>query len=185
MATKPLGFDSHRLKYGQIGESKIATWLRRTRGSYVLPAYEKEIDNNKGPRLFCPTGELVVPDMLAINGQKVSWIEAKHKSVFSWHRITKRWVTGINIRHYNDYLEVAKVTPWPIWLLFLHEKDRELSRDEPWPCPTGLFGQQLEILNQRINHTSDKWGNSGMVYWAYDNLKKLASLEEINQVYFG
>ena len=178
MAETALDFSS-KLAYGQIGESKIAVWLRM-QGRFVLPAYEKEIDNNKGPRLFCPDGNLVVPDMLVINGEKVNWIEAKHKSVFSWHRNTRRWVTGINIKHYNQYLEVARVTPWPVWLLFLHEKDRELGRDEPWPCPVGLFGERLDILNQNENHRSDKWAN-GMVYWAHETLNYLASLDEVNR----
>ena len=42
---------SDTLKQGQLGESLIAKWLRR-QGWSILPAYEKEIDNGKGPRLF-------------------------------------------------------------------------------------------------------------------------------------
>lgn len=178
MATGLLDFKTQLLPYGQLGESKIAMWLKRN-GRLVLPAYEKEIDNGKGPRLFCGNGDLVVPDMLVLSGDKVSWIEAKHKSVFTWHRNTNRWTTGVSKRHYIDYLEVARITPWPVWLLFLHEKDSEPARNEPWPCPVGLFGQELSILNQCINHESDKWGG-GMVYWAHKNLKLLASLREIN-----
>lgn len=182
MATRILNTFKNKLAYGQIGESKIAVWLR-AQGRYVLPAYEKEIDNNKGPHLFCPTGELVVPDMLVINGLKVAWIEAKHKSVFSFYRKKGQWETGINLRHYGQYLQVAQVISWPIWILFLHEKDRDLSRPgEPWPCPTGLFGQSIEILKTRVSHTSDRWAN-GMIYWAHKDLKELASLKEVNQVY--
>lgn len=179
MATKALSFN-RSLPFGQLGESKIALWLR-ARGHYVLPAYEKEIENGKGPRLFCPNGELVVPDMLVFRGKEVNWIEAKHKSVFSWYRIGQRWVTGVDERHYLDYLEVARLSPWPVWVLFLHEKDRDASRDEPWPCPTGLFGQNLDVLKGCISHTSPNWGK-GMVYWARESLMLMATLERVNQV---
>lgn len=74
------------LEFGKIGESDIAYWLR-DRNNCVLPIYEKEIDEGKGPRLFSPNGEHIVPDMLVL--PEVEWIEAKHKSVFTWHRDRK------------------------------------------------------------------------------------------------
>ena len=34
--------------------------------------------------------------------------------------MTGHWVTGIDLRNYEDYLRVQAISPWPIWLLFLH-----------------------------------------------------------------
>lgn len=170
------------LAAGQMGESRIARWLNR-RGWAVLPVYEKEIHTGKGPRLFAPDGQLIALDMLAFHPgrQKALWIEAKHKTVFSWYRAKERWVTGIDMRHYRDYLRVADLSPWPVWLLFLHAEAYG-PRAEPYPCPTGLFGQTLDYLRVHESHRHKNWGHSGMVYWAYESLKQLATLSEVYAV---
>lgn len=79
-----------QLERGKIGESLIAEWLKR-KGYHILPVYEKEISEGKGPQIFTAEGRgLVAPDLLAFKSDKMQWVEAKHKSVFSWHRITGR-----------------------------------------------------------------------------------------------
>lgn len=169
-----------KLAFGKIGESEIAKWLNK-KGWNVLPVYEKQIDEGKGPQLFTPSKNLIAPDLFAFKPlvNNALWIEAKHKTVFSWHRITQRWTTGIDLRHYNDYLEVADLSPWPVWLLFLHSQSSVSSRNEPWPCPTGLYGRTLEKLKVNENHRSNKWGRSGMVYWAEASLIKLAEMDQL------
>jgi hypothetical protein len=166
-----------QLNYGQMGESRIARWLR-AHGFTVLPVYEKEISTGKGPQLFSLDNSLIAPDMLAFRGKTVKWIEAKHKTVFSWYRIGNRWVTGIDQKHYNDYIKVALISPWPVWLLFLHENAN--TAEGPGNCPTGLFGQELLWLADHESHRSDKWGKSGMVYWAHATLRPLCSLVTID-----
>lgn len=169
------------LTQGQAGESTIARWFI-SRGNAVLPVYEKEIDTGKGPQLFCLDGQFAAPDLLLFSAvaQRIIWIEAKHKSVFSWHRLTGRWTTGIDLRHYKEYRQVEKRTGWPVWLMFLHAKDRDLSRPrEPWPCPTGLYGAKLSDLANCENHRSSKWAK-GMVYWRESSLHKFAELGDLN-----
>lgn len=176
------------LQRGQVGESRIATWMRK-RGWAVLPVYELEIDTGKGPRLFAPEGrQLIAPDMFAFKMNKAGearWIEAKHKTHFSWHRITGRWVTGIDKRHYEDYCRVDDETPFPVWLLFLHAESKAWHKDvemgAPATCPTGLFGRPLKQLRDCVNHMHDNWGRTGMVYWAHDSLTRLAALDEVTQ----
>lgn len=169
-----------RLSFGKIGEGLIANWFKR-KGYIALPIYEKQIDEGKGPQLFTSNRNLIAPDLLMFNfdkdGEKVFWIEAKHKSAFTWHRITQRWTTGIDLKHYQDYLEVDKLTPWPVWLIFLHEKG--IAKDSPDGCPTGLFGRELSYLNEHENHRHGNWGKGGMVYWAHETLLKLATLVEV------
>lgn len=164
------------LAMGQTGETAIARWLRG-RGFTVLPVYEKIVDTGKGPQLFMPEGTLVAPDMLVFKGHDALWVEAKHKTAFSWHRNTGRWVTGIDMRHYRDYCQVDDYSPWSVWLLFLHKGGQ--AKDSPADSPAGLFGETLSKLRFCINHTSDKWGTSGMVYWAHENLRLIAPLEEV------
>jgi len=43
------------LSMGKIGESRIARWLNR-RGLHVIPVYEKEVSEGKGPTLFAAEG---------------------------------------------------------------------------------------------------------------------------------
>jgi len=172
----PAASFERQLTFGKVGESLIAGWFKR-KGYAVLPVYEIEAHTGKGPQVFLQTAELIAPDMLCFMGQKVFWIEAKHKSVFSWHRITRRWVTGIDRRHYHDYLKVAEASPWPVWLMFLHRND--YTNEPPHNCPSGLFGGELKRLKDNVNHEHDNWGKSGMVYWAHETLLQLATLEEV------
>jgi len=177
-----------RLAFGQIAETYIALWLRRVRGYSILPIYEKEIDNGKGPRFFTPNNELVAPDMLVMKGDKMMWIEAKRKTVFSWYGIGGYWETGIDLHHYQQYQCIAANYPWPVWLLFLHESDQTDARDihrwdAPATCPAGLYGGSLKHLQENESHRDSRWGRSGMVYWAHNKLTQLATLDEVKAAY--
>ncbi len=143
------------LKQGKIGESAIATYFRN-KGYAVLPAYEIEIETGKGPRLYAPDKELISPDMLVFRSDKCFWIEAKHKTAFSWHRLTQRWVTGIDLKHYEHYCVVDESSPWPVWLLFLHRGGQ--AKDSPPDSPAGLFGNTLAYLKDNENHRHQNWG---------------------------
>jgi hypothetical protein len=171
------------LAYGQLGESIIARWVL-ARGNSVLPVYEKEIDSGKGPRLFCTDGTLVVPDMLVLPALK--FVEAKHKTVFSWHRTSSDWCTGIDQRHFSQYQRVEQLTGLQVWLLFLHQSDKPHPRDIaagcPERCPVGLFGNSLRYLAAHEHHRSEKWGTSGMVYWSDGDLQLLERLDDLQQL---
>lgn len=180
-----MNFDAS-LKFGQIGEGYISRWLRG-RGWHMLPVYETELDTGKGPRLFMAQSsdrsELIAPDMLAMRDGKFIWFEAKRKTRFSWYRIHKKWVTGIDKRHYLDYIEVQKQVAIPLWVLFLHTNSDAWSEDvrqgAPLVCPTGLFGGEITHLKDCINHESDKYGPTGMVYWSYETLTMLATTQDV------
>jgi len=47
------------------------------------------------------------------------------------------------------------------------------AKDSPI-SPSGLFGNEINKLEKTINHSSDLWGKSGMVYWNKEDLVKLA-----------
>lgn len=169
---------------GIVGESLIARWLR-ARGCTIIPAYEKEIDTGKGPRLFAPDRLLVAPDMLTLTPfpkTPIVWVEAKHKDVFSWYRIGGYWTTGIDLKHYRDYCAIADTYPYPVHLFFLHRSERSTKPQfalDPWPCPTGLFSQDIAILRANESHRSDRHGRSGMVYWNVSALRFRASLADV------
>lgn len=184
--SQPVAFTEY-LTFGQVGESRIAYWLR-ARGYHVLPIYEKEIDNGKGPRLFMaansPAPQLIAPDMLIMREGVLMWIEAKHKRRFSWYGIGGYWVTGVDKRHYLDYIAVQERTTLPVWLMFLHTNSDTWHEDvrkwrAPKACPVGLYGNRLADLVNHISHDSDRHGTSGMVYWNIASLRLLASLDDV------
>lgn len=164
------------LQVGLIGESLIASWLM-SKGWNVLPVYEVENDN-KGPRLFSQQGKLIAPDAFAFKANKALFVEVKHKTAFSWYRKRQIWNTGIDLNHYNHYIEVAKLSNIEVWLLFLHKGGQ--AKDSP-PSPSGLYGGELSYLQKCEDHrcSPDEYGNSGMVYWNKDDLKHLATIEEV------
>lgn len=183
------------LAIGKVGEGLIAKYMM-SRGNSVLPVYEIEKATGKGPQLFFDCGEYVAPDMIVFTDGGVMFIEAKHKSVFSWHRKSMRWTTGIDLRHYEDYLLVSAKTKTPVWLLFYHKEDNpsanDLSFGCPNKCPTGLYGGNLAFLVSHENHRSLPYdfsrgsfvghGKSGMVYWSENILKKIATKEEVELI---
>jgi len=177
-----MGRFEQNLSMGQVGESLISKWLQ-SRGHAIFPAYQIEQSSGKGPQLFSSEGDLVLPDLLAFRDGEVRWFEAKHKTCFTWHRISGRWTTGIDLRHYGEYCEVAEKTSLPVWLLFWHPQEKPDARDVahgcPEACPTGLFGNDLSILRNTENHRSDKWGRSGMVYWAASSLRLIARASDL------
>lgn len=181
-----------QLSTGQIAEGYIARWLM-ARGAAVMPAYKIEISHGKGPQLFTAEGDFVLPDMLVFSPKKILWAEAKQKTVFTWHRISGQWTTGIDLHHYTQYLHVAKQTRLPVWLFFFHVEDRPSPMDVrhgcPSDCPTGLYAEDLFTLVGKESHrckpkngahaTHVGHGKSGMVYWAESALRKQAEREEV------
>jgi len=175
--------------YGRVAESQIARWLIHAEGWITFPAYEIEIPSGKGPRLFTFIEELIVPDILAMRYKhrkfQLRWHEAKHKTRFSWHWTSKNWQTGIDLRHYNDYIEVQKQTV-EVYILFLHScstpSKSDLEHDSPALCPTGLFGRPLSYLMEHVHH-KDAFDRNGreypMVYWNHSDLELLATLEQV------
>ena len=115
--------------------------------------------------------------MQIYRGKKVLWVEAKRKTAFACHRISQSWTTGIDLRHYKDYCKIDIESPFHVYILFLQEGGQ--AKDSPPNSPSGLYGNWLSYLKKNEHHRHKNWGNSGMVYWNLDSLKKLAALEEL------
>ena len=167
------------LKHGKIGEGLIANWLK-SRGWHIQPVYEKEMHTGKGPQIYTASNtQLIAPEMLVFNELgRFKWVEAKTKSAFSWNRVLGVWVTGIDLRHYKDYLEVSRLSTLPVCLMFLHLDGEAKDTPSGMVSPTGLYYGEITYLSKNESHRSDKWAN-GMVYWGCDTLKKIADLHEV------
>lgn len=172
------------LAFGHIAESAIARWLRN-RGRLVLPVYDIEYETGKGQRVFAAgAAQFCAPDLMVFGGREpVQWIEAKHKTVFTWYRKKQQWQTGIDLNHWRDYLAVRAQTGVPVWILFLHRISKPDRRDIiagcPDECPVGLFGQEIRRLEHTFDHTDWRHGRHGMVYWNHASLTQYANLGEV------
>lgn len=174
-----------------MGESVIASWLR-SKGYTVLPAYEKTVDDWKGPRLFLPNGKLVAPDMFALitrgDETRAMWVEAKTKSRFSWYRKDGAWQTGIDEPYFRDYIDLQRVHKLPVYLMFLHLDPVPSADDMKWgcppECPTGLFFGRLDTLiscAQTGRGFTDRTGRyRPMVYWNEDDLRRYATADQLH-----
>ena len=177
-------------QFGRIYENEITQWLIHGCGYCVLPVYEVETEAAcKGPRVYAPDGALAAPDLFAFSHRWRGWIEAKGKAHFTWHRISGTWQTGIDRVLYDDYLRLAKESPLPLWLMFLHKSDqpdaRDLRQGSPERCPVGLFGGEILTLAKCVDHVSVRYGRGGMVYWRAESLRKLATTEQIDAANAG
>jgi len=162
-----------QLVAGKVGESQIANWLKG-RGNNIMPIYEIEKGQYAGPAVYpAEGGSLIAPDMLCFGGIKTVWVEAKHKSAFSYHRNTSRWTTGIDLHHYEQYIKISNLSEWPVWLLFLQKPGVAKDTPKGMVCPSGLYGGDLTTLICNENHRHKNHGKSGMVYWAEATLTKL------------
>lgn len=160
------------LKVGKVAESLIARWLQK-RGNYVLPIYEIEKNQFAGPAIYIEERPVIAPDIMAINSSgNCCWIESKNKSAFTWHRLSKRWTTGIDLKHYNDYLYLMRKIDIPIYLFFNQNggKAKDSKKSE-----SGLFVADLNFLKDHENHRCEAKPHckNGMVFWAKDKFSKV------------
>ena len=166
---------------GKLGESQIANWLRYHHGMHVFPAYEKQTRDYKGPTLFCAEGDsLILPDLPGIKGDHLYWVEAKHKSAFTFYRKTRSWQTGIDVRLYEQYQDVQKRTGIGVYLMFVQGEGR--AKDAPSDGPSGLYAGSLSYLMQHEDHRDEFRNGAYMVFWNECALRKIASLEELHSV---
>ena len=145
-----------------------------------MPAYEKIIDEGKGPQVFQSDGVVIAPDLCVFTRDGVLWVEAKHKEAFTFWRKGNVFCTGINRRHFRHYCRIKDTIGLPVWLLFLHRGGQ--AKDSP-PSPPGLFGAEIQDLRANPSHEWPARGRSGMIYWTRKEdggpLRLLASYEEV------
>ena len=183
------GFD-RQLKEGKLGEGAVASWLlhrHADNGAAILPAYEVDGLGFKGPTLYMADRTLITPDLLVLPaGGPVYFAEVKTKTTFTWFRRTATWQTGIDKRHWDDYLRIREQLQIVIVLMFYHRSGESRQQDRalgaPSECPSGLYCQTIGKLRKCIDHTGADTGRSNgsvLVYWGIDALEFRAAAAEV------
>ena len=137
----------------------------------VLPAYDYSgLAEDKPPRLMAipSTDSLVLPDLLSARDGASLWVEVKYKWEATFTHITGRMETGINLRLWNHYLQVEKVTGCRVWVLFAHEWEGEIRVGS-------LSG--LRVFARQ--YKGRKMGQDGMVFFPYYQIPKIADFWEV------
>lgn len=157
------------LERSNVYEVAFSQWLQNERGYFILPAYAYNAD--EAPSLICGTRKLVTPDLFGVSASIIAWFEVKVKESADFHRKSNRLVTGLPLRHWNDYVEIKKLMGCPVWIVFIHETENVVV--------TG------EIGNMPHAHTwqGDDMDRGGTIYFVFKQLKTLpVTPEELRQL---
>lgn len=154
---------------------------------YVVTRHKREVMRMEGakshvkqdtgaPMLLAYGAEIIAPDMLTWGNGEPLWLEVKDKDNCSWHRITSKWQTGFNERHFHAYLEVSRRTRTDVSVWFIQ---RGIGReDDPrgLPQPRGVYTGRLSKIGSKGR------SRGGMMYWNLNDLTMQCSLEQLHAV---
>ncbi len=159
-----------QLAFGREIEKAVGAWLM-SKGLRILPVYDYSgLQENKAPRFTAAvqSESLVLPDLLGARDSSCRWYEVKYKHHADFTRKTQRLETGISLRLWKQYQQVEKVSGIPVWLLFAHRKEDEVR------------GEMIaRLLGRERVYCGGKMGSAGMVFFAWDDLKRVEKLSAI------
>lgn len=103
------------LELGRIAEREFLVHLAK-HGHHALAIYDASTDD-KGPRVYCGTRQIVAGDVLFIaEDGSAGWCEVKTKTVPGYSYKRRTWEHGVNLRLFqNDYRILAERAP--LWLV--------------------------------------------------------------------
>jgi len=118
---KSMGKWDDLFKRGLKGEKLVREWLK-LRGFYVLPA--SLIDNGGAPALEGYLKKVIASDHLVAGRGRTFWAEVKTYQRAAFYQKYQRWVHGIPIRLWQQYLEAERITGIPGYLYILQLNER-------------------------------------------------------------
>ena len=157
---------------GRNGEHLVADRAKR-KGWFVIPSYDYGgEDGNKAPKLEGLNRGIVVPDLdIARDGQR-RWVEVKTKQAPTLTRVTNRMEHGINVRHWESYREVERITGCKVFLVIYEEESGDVL-GASLDAIVKWHGGKLRETRMRKNGSDD----GAMFYFARDSLKLLYNVD--------
>ena len=128
-----------------------------------MPSYDYSgEDNNKAPRLQGLAHGLAIPDLDVSKDGRRFWVEVKTKTRSNEYRKQGILKHGIHVSHFEQYLEVERITGTAVWLVIYEES-------------TGaLLSQRLSELAKVADFDRRPvMARGGMVYFPRDSFINL------------
>lgn len=122
--------DLPQAKMGFEGEKHVIEELKQL-GFFIFKCTDAldsdaRSEYNKAPKIHGADVTYIFPDILAFRDSKSYLIEIKTKTEPTLFRKTQQLQHGINLRHYNDYLNVLKITNYDLWLAIYERSSHEI-----------------------------------------------------------
>lgn len=155
----------------EVWEKAFASFLVIERGYHVLPACDYRGQMGHAPHLAGAAANITLPDLLVARGGKCRWIEVKQKSHADFHRNSNRFVTGLPIRQWDEYLRVQEVTGIEVTLVFIHAEENV------------VVGDTLAKLTNHISHRYTRTVNdtNGTLFFKFGTLPRLIAASRLHQ----
>lgn len=165
--------DTPEWLFGQWTENLITNWLKR-QGFYIIP--NRLIERGGAPMLEGWVKQHVLPDITIAGDGHSRLADIKGKAKMVHHRISNRHRTGIGERPLRDYRSVAAETGLSCWLVFFHNREKEIDM------------QSLEILGPGIigDPGHERVFGEAMRFWELDRFQRYqVNDEEIAKIADG
>jgi Holliday junction resolvase-like predicted endonuclease len=111
--------DTDAFERGAVGEAIVAEFLKQ-QGLGVVPVHQCNPDGAAVMRL--QDDFFVLPDWLVFSSTEPVWVEVKTKQSAREFRKENELRHCINEYHYDQYLEVERLSGFDVWL-FIYEED--------------------------------------------------------------
>jgi hypothetical protein len=155
-----------QLAIGRFWE-RSANRALQSKGYATLPLYL--LSDGDAPALEYLDSRLIVPDILALRAGRWCWWEVKFKTASTVYRKTGTNETGIPIRHRNDYAEVKRRSGYPVYIMFIHERDNFVGYGE------------LDALKVSHVYEGDRMSRGGEVFYRVDSLTRIMTADALRQ----
>lgn len=153
------------LKFGEDGEKEVAIQLIE-KGINIMPLYQFT-NKDKTPVLLTKNTQIIAPDLICYYKNKSFFVEVKTKN--KWV-VSKNYIeTGLDYKHYLEYLKIKETTGLPVYLFFNHINEK----------PNGIFYVEISKNNRYWDGTIP----NGIKYYTEMIFYKFDVLKEINTIF--
>lgn len=161
MEPKQKSFEE-KLAFGKEGEHEVGDYFL-SRGYSLLPLYQ--FTDDLAPKVFYEGTAAISPDIFVSGDNGTFWVEVKTKN--RWIKYNGVLETGLNERHYLEYLKIKNKTALPLYVIFNHKEDN----------PNGFYFVDITTPYNRIwdglNCATGRRVSPPLVLWKKEMLMKI------------